>query len=111
MVETLNARNDPKTVDIVNVEDEEEDKENKDDEDYTDDDSDSLSLSGLPKFTLDDLDYSDIEDIDMDSASNSVSGKPPGDAADKGTIWTAKVHWSTASSVDESAHSPAAGSG
>ena len=106
-VKTLHARNDPKTVDMVDVEDEEDDEE---DEDYTEEGSDSSSSSGLPEFTLDDLDYSDVEDFDMDSASKSVDGKPTGEAADTGT-GTAKVHWSTTSSVDESAPSPAAGSG
>ena len=106
-VKTLNARNDPKTVDMVNVEDEEDDN---DDEDYSDNGSDSSSSSGLPEFTLDDLDYSDVEDFDMDSASNSVTGKPTGEAADTGT-GTSKVRWSTTSSVDESAPSPATGSG
>jgi hypothetical protein len=106
-VKTLNARNDPKTVDLVNVDEDEDDDE---DDDYSDGSSDSSSSSGLPDMTLEDLDFSDIEDIDMDSASNSVNGKPPGDAADTGT-GTAKVHWGTTSSVDESAPSPAAGSG
>lgn len=104
-VKTLNARNDPKTVDLVNV-----DEDKDDDDNYSDGSSDSSSSSGLPDMTLEDLDFSDIEDIDMDSASNSVNGKPPGDAADTGT-GTPKVHWSTTSSVDESAPSPAAGSG
>jgi hypothetical protein len=109
-VKTLNARNDPKTVDLVNVEEEDEDDDEMDEE-YSDESSGSSGSSAIPDFTLDDLDFSDIEDdTNLDSASNSVNGKPPGEAADTGT-GTSKVRWSTTSSVDESAPSPAAGSG
>ena len=109
-VKTLHARNDPTamTVDLVCV----DDKEDEDDEDYTDDGSSesSSSSSDLPDFSMDDLELSDLEEFDMGSAPTSVDGKPPGDAADNGT-GTSKVHWGTTSSVDESAPSPAAGSG
>ena len=109
-VKTLNARNDPKQAPVIDVEDEDDDEE--DDEDYTDEGSDSSSSEDNVDFTMDDLDFSNLDsDVDeMDSASISVIGKPSDeDAAGKDT-GTSRVHWS-ASSVDESAPSPTAGSG
>ena len=111
-VKTLHARNDPKLV--IAIDDPEEEEDDEDDEDYSDGSSGSSSdssSSGLPDMTMDDIDFSDIEEAFTDSASTSVDGKPLSeDEAGKAT-GTQKVHWLAASSVDESAPSSAAGSG
>ena len=110
-VRTLHARNDPTpsaTGEIIQVEDDDD----EDDEDYNSSDNSNIDSVSLDELTFDfDADDDEAIDMSMDSASKSVMKTPPnGSEADQVTA-NSRVRWQTASSVDDSAPLPVAGSG